>query len=191
MRKQLKDFNWHVYGVAISDYNHTFQLVKEIIRDREKQLKYEIDNIEVYDGLGNLIDPETGVANEAIADIAYYNWQDNHFLWHFCLWRLQGIFEGILKQEFLQNINLPGLKSKLDQVRKQNYVIKDSDYEELLEWGKLRNALSHHPPEQNKLPALQEKDIMEYHEFVKNVTNDLLNQKKNKNKGVTSSQNIF
>lgn len=55
MRKELKDFNWHVYGLSLSDYEYTFQIVTEVIRDRQKQLQQKIDTLEVFNGDGNLI----------------------------------------------------------------------------------------------------------------------------------------
>ncbi|AKQ46054.1 hypothetical protein TH63_11035 [Rufibacter radiotolerans] len=181
MRKELKDFNWHVYGLSLSDYEYTFQIVTEVIRDRKKQLQQKIDTLEVFDGDGNLIDLSTGEGDEAIDDISYYNYIENLYLWHFGLWRLQGVFEGILKQEFFHQEKLPGLKSKLDFIKKLNYRISQSDYDEILEWGKLRNALSHHPPEQYRPCELEEKDLKEYYELVKRITEDLLEQKEKNN----------
>jgi len=48
-----------------------------------------------------------------------------------------------------------------------------------LNWGKLRNALSHHPPEQYRPCGLEESDLKEYYELLKRVTEYLLGQKNN------------
>lgn len=169
MRKELKDFDWHVYGLDISDFDNTLNLIKEIIQDRDLQLKQKIENLELYNENGKLIDIKSEDAFEAIDDISYYYETDNLFLWHFGLWRLQGIFEGILKQNYFPNKRLIGLKSKLEFVRKKGIVIEESDFQELIDWGNLRNALSHFPPEQYRPSGLNEDDLVEYCDLVRRV----------------------
>ena len=178
MRNELKDFDWHIYGLSKDDFEYTLRLIKEIIADRQSQLQIQIDNIEVYDEKGNLLDNSTGIADEAISDIAYYNYIDNLYLWSFGLWRLQGIFEGILKQEFFPDKRLVGLKSKLDFIQKEEYEISSLDYKELIAWGELRNALSHFPPEQYRPIGLDDKDLEEYIELISRVVDNLIEQKK-------------
>ena len=178
LRKELKDFDWHIYGLSKDDFEYTLRLIKEIIADRQSQLQIQIDNIEVYDEKGNLLDNSTGIADEAISDIAYYNYIDNLYLWSFGLWRLQGIFEGILKQEFFPDKRLVGLKSKLDFIQKEEYEISSLDYKELIAWGELRNALSHFPPEQYRPIGLDDKDLEEYIELISRVVDNLIEQKK-------------
>lgn len=178
MRKELQNFDWHTYGLSLSDFDNTFKVVQDIVGDRKQQLEQKIQQLEVYDGDGKLIDKSTGEADEAIDDVAYYNHIENLYLWHFGLWRLQGVFEGILKQEFFPHERLQGgLKAKLGFIRKRGLKIEDSDYKEVLDWAKLRNALSHHPPEQYSPCWLEEDDLKAYKELTKRVTADLLRQK--------------
>lgn len=109
-------------------------------------------------------------------NLLYYADTDNQFIWHFGIWRLQGIFEGLMKQAFCADKKLTGLKSKLDLTRKITNKISHSDYEELLEWGKLRNALSHFPPEQYRPSLVNEDDFKEYLALVKRVTSELISE---------------
>ncbi|TXE14897.1 hypothetical protein ES692_17695 [Psychroserpens burtonensis] len=164
MREELKNTDWHTYGLSISDYEYTKRLINELICDRNEQIKIKGKELEAKN-----------IDSEAISDLNYYAYVDNLFIWHFGIWRLQGIFEGILKQKFFPNKNLLGLKSKLDFSRKITKKINQADYTELLEWGKLRNALSHFPPEQYRPSLIQESDFTEYLELVKRVTTELIN----------------
>lgn len=164
MREELKNTDWHTYGLSISDYDYTKRLINDLINDRNEQVKIKGKELEAKN-----------IDSEAISDLNYYAYVDNLFIWHFGIWRLQGIFEGILKQKFFPNKNLLGLKSKLDFSRKITKKINQADYTELLEWGKLRNALSHFPPEQYRPSLIQESDFIEYLELVKRVTTELIN----------------
>lgn len=164
MREELKNTDWHTYGLSISDYDYTKRLINDLINDRNEQIKIKGKELEAKN-----------IDSEAISDLNYYAYVDNLFIWHFGIWRLQGIFEGILKQKFFPNKNLLGLKSKLDFSRKITKKINQADYTELLEWGKLRNALSHFPPEQYRPSLIQESDFIEYLELVKRVTTELIN----------------
>jgi hypothetical protein len=177
MRKELKEFNWHVYGLNCSDLDYTIGLIDEIISDRQGQLKVKTDSIECYDESGKLVDISTGIGDEAIDDIHYYNYIENLFLWHFALWRLQGIFEGILKQEFFPDKNLMGLLAKMQFVRELGFTIDEGDFQELVNWGKLRNALSHFPPEQYRPIEINQNDLVEYSDLVKKVIRGLLREK--------------
>lgn len=73
---------------------------------------------------------------------------------------------------------LNGLRKKLEEVTKQEYTIDREDYDELLEWANLRNALSHFPPEQYRPAWLLREDLIEYYDLVKKVITDLNNQLK-------------
>ncbi len=178
MRKELNNLEWHIYGVSEKDYDYTFRLVKEIINHRQNQINEKIDSIKVCDNKENLLNDSKGITDEVISDLSYYNYVENLFLWHFGLWRLQGIFEGILKNEFFPNKNLQGLKAKLNFVKKLEYVVFEEDFNELIEWGKLRNALSHNPPERYRPSGLREDDVKEYLGLIKRVTKNLKDQKK-------------
>ena len=105
-------------------------------------------------------------------DIAYYTYIDAQYVWHFCLWRLQAILEGMIVYTFLPSKpskSLIGLKAKLDAMRDAGYSLKQNDYDELIAWGNLRNALSHAPPEQYRPGPLKEDDIIEYKSLVESI----------------------
>ena len=36
MRNELKNTNWHTYGLSINDFDYTLRLITEIIDDRER-----------------------------------------------------------------------------------------------------------------------------------------------------------
>ena len=38
MREELKNTDWHTYGLSISDYDYTKRLINELIEDRNKQI---------------------------------------------------------------------------------------------------------------------------------------------------------
>lgn len=163
MREELKNVNWHVYNLSLDDYEYTYELINSIIADRNKQIHLKENILE-----------DQNIDFEAMADLNYYAEIENLFLWHFGIWRLQGIFEGILKINFFPKKKLSGLKTKLDYTRKATGKITNQDYLELLEWAKLRNALSHHPPEQYRPSSLKESDFLDYLKLVKRVTKEIL-----------------
>jgi len=161
MRPALKNFNWHVYGLASSDFDYTVDIVKRIIRLRGQSVEREVSDLKR---------DESDAAKEVLSDVLYYTWIEDLYFWHFCLWRLQGILEGLISTVFLdpsKTGDLTGLKSRLDAMLKSGYNISPEVYAELLEWSKLRNALSHRPPEQFRPVALDEQDINEYLSIVK------------------------
>jgi hypothetical protein len=177
MRDELKNFNWHVYGLSLTDFDYTLRLVGQIIEDRINQLPKRVEGSVGYNENGDKVTGEE-IENEVLDDLAYYTWIDNFFVCQFGLWRLQGIFEGILKQQFFPDENLVGLKRKLDKVRQLKYSIADSDYNEILQWAQLRNALSHFPPEKYRPNGLNEQDIKQYADLAARVIMSLLEQKK-------------
>lgn len=151
--RALKEGNWHVYGLGEDDFDYTLRLVNDMITARGLVAGQEAEEL-------GTAHPEG--ADEIEADLLYYAWVDSQFLHQFCLWRLQGIFEGILVQDFLKGTRFHGLKAKLDAMRAEGYSIDQTDYDELLEWAQLRNALSHFPPEQYRPIEITENDIAEY-----------------------------
>jgi hypothetical protein len=161
MRSALKTFDWHIYGLSIEDFDYTVDIVNRIIRLRGQAVDRELSDLEQ--------DP-TDAAKEILSDVKYYTWIEDQYFWHFCLWRLQGILEGLITTVFLESgaaSNLFGLKAKLDAMIAAGYTIPSEVYAELLEWSKLRNALSHCPPEQFRPVALDDEDIKEYLGVVK------------------------
>jgi hypothetical protein len=162
LREELKNTDWHTYGLSISDYEYTNRLIKELIADRNEQILVKEKKLE-----------SENIDSEAISDLRYYAYIDNLFIWHFGICRLQGIFEGILKQTFFPKKNLLGLKSKLNFVRTKTNI-NQSYFDELIEWGKLRNALSHFPPEQYRPSLIQESDFNEYLKLLNRITKDII-----------------
>jgi len=113
-------------------------------------------------------------------DIHWYAFEETFFIWHFCLWRLQAIFESIISSRFLdpnQHKSLRGLKARLTALRKEGYKIEDEDFKELLEWGKIRNQFSHFPPSSHGIGPLEQSDIIEYHDLCRKICAILTNQK--------------
>jgi hypothetical protein len=175
MREELLSFDWHTYNLSDTDFDYTIELVDRIISERKKHTERIIKKIELKDKKSkSLQKDDTG---EEISDVQHYSYIDGQFLWHFALWRLQGIFEGILTQNFRQTSNIFGLKTKLDNLKGANVEIADDDYNEILKWAKLRNALSHLPPEQYNPGNLTRTDLVEYSDLLKRIINQLISQK--------------
>jgi hypothetical protein len=167
LREQVKKFiegDFKVYGLGVGDYAYTVRLAKEYVTAKMKLYEQYAERIRKEQ-------PES--ADDILDDAAYYNCTETEYAWHFCLWRLQGIFEGIIVQRIIPGQDaerLPGLKAKLDAVRRAGYPLDDEDYDELLSWAKLRNVLSHIPPEQYRPGPLCEGDIMDYLALVERIT---------------------
>jgi hypothetical protein len=154
MRNELRQFDYHVYGLSEADLDYILELVRRV---RDAHIGRTQDRIAPYRD-----DPE---AVEAIDDEAYYTYLDTVFLWEYGLWRLQGIFEGLITTVFLPKRprqNLSGLRAKLEAMRNAGYSISATQVNALLEWAKLRNALSHSPPEQYRPVWIEERDLLEY-----------------------------
>lgn len=108
-------------------------------------------------------------ADDMLDDDLYYAAVEADYLWHFCLWRLQAVFEGLIVYTFLTEparSGLTGLRKKLHAVRSAGYSLSDEEYDELISWGRVRNALSHAPPEQYRPGLLGREDIQEYQDLV-------------------------
>ncbi len=123
--------------------------------------------------------PEPSIHVEAIADVGHYSWVETQFLWQFCLTRLQGIFEGLIKFTYLHNPseNLFGLKSKLKAMKKSECTLSKSEYDLLLDWANLRNFLAHAPPAEHAPGPLLKSDVFEYKELVKSLCKRWKNKK--------------
>jgi len=176
MRPELKNFKWFVYGLKERDFDYTLELIREIMEDRKVHLQKQLDEVVVYGPEGKPIDKKSPDAADAYDDLIYYHHIGNEYLWHFGLWRLQGIFEGILKEMFFRDKTLAGIFKKLQTVEDQGFKINGADKQELLDWASLRNALSHAPPEAYRPLALNEKDIKDYIRLVKRILGSLQNQ---------------
>lgn len=116
-------------------------------------------------------------------DIHFYAAQEVGLVWHFCLWRLHAILEGIITGRFLHSRGvskrLPGLKAKLDALHEARYTIDAADYSELLEWAKVRNQLSHFPPPSYGFGPLEYADVEEYYRVCIRFCDNLRQQMEN------------
>ena len=161
MRPELRDLSedqYWVYGVKESDIPYTLELVQDFIETSQEDLSRKIGEIQARD------EDEQTVA-EIESDVAHYTWVNEQYLWQFCLWRLQGIFEALIVYTYLPNEKgrrLPGLKAKLNAAKAAGFLLSEADEKELLRWNNLRNAVSHAPPEQYRPIPFEEDDLKEY-----------------------------
>jgi hypothetical protein len=180
MREQLKRYieqDYWVYGLGLEDYSYTVRLAKEFVDAKIKLFRQYAERVRTEN-------PES--ADDILSDVGYYTYTETEYVWHFCLWRLQAIFEGIIVHKILCNKEaerLIGLKAKLKAIRRAGYSLDNQDYDELLAWAKLRNVLSHAPPEQYRPGPLQESDVLEYMELAKRISQLWLEQARTKRSG--------
>jgi hypothetical protein len=162
MRDALRMYvngDYRVYGVSDEDFQHTVELARKFIAPQFELLRQHDARVRVSDPV---------MADDIMDDIAAHTYVDAQYGWHFCLWRLQGLLEAILVHDFLGGESAKkflGLKAKLDALRGRGLPLSEVDYNELLSWGALRNALSHAPPEQYRPGPLAEEDVVEYQQL--------------------------
>jgi hypothetical protein len=172
MREELKKLIDADYSYTENDFDHTFRIAKNI--DAEKFELLKIRQQKISEEYPNEEDFWT-----VIDDMNWYTYLESFYIWHFCLWRLQAILEGILITEFLDlSFKTGGLKYKLDSLSKFGFNLDPADYNQLLDWGQIRNALSHFPPQGYKEGLLSEEDVKEYLALCKSVVKKLITQKK-------------
>lgn len=157
MREDLRGIaedDYWVYGLSEEDFEYTLGIADGLSAARLQALHLEADQTR-RERLEH--------AEDILDDVFYYSWVHEQYLWHFCLWRLQAILEGLITHTFLlPPRRLIGLASKLDALRDDGYVVTDAEYDTLLAWGRLRNALSHAPPEQYRPGPLNRDDVAEF-----------------------------
>lgn len=159
LRKVSEDDYW-VYGLGETDFDFTLELARRLISSRSAAYMQEAARVRAA---------QPDLADDILDDEAYYTAVDADYVWHFALWRLQAIFEGLIAYTFLDGRSgrsLIGLKTKLEAMRAAGFELRDSEFDELLAWGRLRNALSHAPPERYRPGPLTEGDVVEYRELV-------------------------
>ncbi len=76
MRDELKDANWHVYGLSVADFDYTVGIVERTIDSTMKIAKQETKNLE---------DDPSDAAGEILSDMRYYAWIETQYLWQFVL----------------------------------------------------------------------------------------------------------
>ena len=157
-------------GTQIRDFDHTFQVAKKL--DTEKLEGVMRRQAELEKEKPDLVD-------DIMDDILWYSFLESFLIWHFGLWRLQAIFEGYVVKNFLDdNYKNGGLAKKLKGLREKGFKVSDNDFNELIEWGQIRNGLSHFPPSTYMNGILEENDVKEYLTLCKRIITDLDDQKK-------------
>ena len=175
MRNELLEASnndYFCYGLSLQDFDYTKRLVSEFISAAHERL----DGIKAEAIAKH---PSPDIHSEIISDYAHYLYVDTQYLWHFCIWRFQAIFEGIISDFLGDTVRKPliGLKAKLDATRNTGFHIDDSDYEECLAWGRLRNAFSHAPPEQYRPVEILDSDISSLYELLVRLVTNLTRKK--------------
>jgi hypothetical protein len=162
MRPELSRYieqEYWVYGVSEADFEHTVALARRFV-----EAVYE----PVRQKYGRLRESNPEQADDIMDDIVAHAVTEANYLWHSCLWRLQGLLETIVVCTFLgrpDSAGLLGLKAKLQAMCDAGFEVSEADWKELLAWGKVRNALSHAPPERERPGPLKESDVVEYQEL--------------------------
>ena len=157
MREELKNLDYRVYRPTEDDCDYFLGVIRTLssahldaTRKKTAESHGHPDSVEI------------------VADLEYYAFVDTVYLWEYGLWKLQGILELIITTWFIPGGSKPlfGLKAKLDAMRIAGYTLPQDSYDELLEWAKLRNALSHAPPGPFRTVWLEERDLLEYRDLV-------------------------
>jgi hypothetical protein len=58
---------------------------------------------------------------------------------------------------------------RLAAMRDWGYSLRPEEERELLVWARLRNALSHRPPEQFRPAGIGEQDVLDYRDLLKSI----------------------
>ncbi len=175
MREELFNAEWHCYGLSTRDIKYTIRLTKDMISSRLSLHEIKAEEIR---------EEQPEVAEDILDDVNYYLHIDIYTMWEYCLWRLQGILEGIIMQDYLSELSakqkksLNGLYKKIEKLDEVGYKLTQDNVDELFKWNRLRNALSHYPPEQYRPSDIEEKDILEYSELIIKFLEELEKQKK-------------
>lgn len=154
-----------VYKLSPKDMDSVIELVSEIVDERT----LEIDKLEEKLKLES---PD--IVDDIMDDIRPHNFWRHNFLWESCIWRLQGIFEAILDERFLDNSRkYRGLRDRLNELKRLGFTV--SQEKELLRWSEFRNELSHSPPKQMIGHGAQigKMDVVQFREFLVAVLREL------------------
>ena len=164
--RKLSESEYWVYGVSEYDFEYAVKLAQKLVQG-------QFDLFNQYAEKVRHEQPE--MADDILDDPAYYTFIDGQYVWHFALWRLQAVLEGLIVYTFLKRTSgdgLDGLKKKLDAMVAAGFNVSDADRDELLAWARLRNALSHAPPESYRPGPLTEADVLEYRDLVVRLCRD-------------------
>lgn len=129
MRTELKKFEEYYWGLEKEDFKITCNLVKSFMKA-------------YWNGLS--LPKENQIKTSEVDLFIAQHYRETQLLLQFGIWRLQSIFESLIKTTF--NIKRSGgINSLIKELKRKGFVlIKES---ELLQWTKLRNELSHNAPE--------------------------------------------
>lgn len=162
MRQQLQNFEEYFWGLSTDDFAATRDLVKTFMNSYGKEL--------------DVLKDKEMPAHEYDLYVAQH-YREAQFLLQFGIWRLQGIFEGLLISDFQVN-GITNLWKILEALKKQGYIILKEG--ELREWTRLRNKLTHEATERlHPCPTnLIEQDIDEFAQLLLDIYSDLDKQKR-------------
>lgn len=144
-------------------------LISEMVEEKTKEIDAKEQNLRREQ-------PDT--ADEIMDDLRYYHACRFSFFWESCVWRLQGIFEGILDEQFLaKKRKYRGLRDRINSLKNTGYRLINED--QLVAWAKFRNELSHSPPKQldGHGTFLAKNDLISFREFLVDILKDLQKQK--------------
>lgn len=168
MRDELRNLveeDYWLYGPSANEFCDVVELIQKYSDYADACVEQMISGADVS--------PEFAEAHvEVSGDVRYYNYIEKGLLWSFALWRLQGMFEAVLVVRYLPEKPkrpLFGLKAKMDAVSHAGFKTSTADYEDLIAWSKLRNLLSHSPPEHYRPLAVNRADIEEYIRLLKRI----------------------
>jgi hypothetical protein len=176
MRQALRDLTdgeYWVYGPSVYEFDNVIALIQKYSDYADACIERMTNNAQVP--------PEYADAHaEVSSDLRYYAYSEKGILWSFALWRIQGMFEALLVSHYLPAQPpkpLVGLSRKLEAIAAAGYKYSKEQEVELLAWGKLRNLLSHMPPEQHRPIGVDRQDIEEYVTLLKAVCGSLSEQR--------------
>lgn len=162
---KLSEQDYRLYGVHSGSYDYTCRVIKNFIearkRDVDEQFKEENIPAEFADA-----------AVEVESDVRYYAHIEESYLWQLCILRLHGLFELFITEKILSNSNdgHRGFMAKLTRARESGFTMSDDEANELEQWNKLRNMLTHVPPEDYHPVAIDELDAKEYSHLITNLS---------------------
>lgn len=163
--RQLRDGEYWTYGPSTQEFDQVVELVQKYSDYADACVEQMTSDVPVSDEFSD-------AHAEVSSDLKYYNYIEKGLLWSFALWRIQGMFEALLVSHFLPSKlkrRLIGLGSKLQAISGAGYETDPDHKKELLDWGELRNLLSHMPPEHYSPIAVDREDIEEYVALLKTV----------------------
>jgi hypothetical protein len=170
MRKEVLEGYQDYYKLSKGDIENIFNFVVRTTRTRLEHFNNKVDKIEK---------DEPELFDDVVDDLTYYHYMEESFLWESCLWRIQGVLEGIVVQQYLEPSleisdlkKLKGFKNKLDKLKNLGFKYNQAAYVKLLDWNDLRNRISHLPP-RKYTQVLGKQDIVEYKRLVESFLNSI------------------